>query len=105
MVEPSSGQDLLALFPRVSTVGVLVGITTEVVSSLLIGALTDMIIGTEVTFGAATGPKTTFGGAISGEKILPLRVILLVPTILLMSESSSLELISSAANPSYLIPW
>ena len=53
--------------------------------------LPDMIISTEVTFGAATGPKIAFRGAISGEKILPLRVILLVPAILLMSKSSSSE--------------
>ena len=32
-----------------------------------------------------TGPKIAFEGAISGEKILPLRVILLVLAILLMS--------------------
>ena len=57
---------------------VLVGITAGVVSSLPVGALADMIIGMEVTFGTTTGPKTAFGGAISGEKILTLRVILLI---------------------------
>ena len=95
----------LNTFPRVSAVGVLVGITAGVMSSLSIGALADMIIGTEVNFGAAMGPKTAFGGAISGEKILPLRVILLVLAILLMSEYSTSELIFSAANPSCLMPW
>ena len=50
--------------------------------------------GTEVIFVTATGPTTAFGGEISGEKILPLRVILLVPVILLMSELSSLKLSS-----------
>ena len=82
----------------------LVGISAGVVSFFSSGALAHMIIGTEVTFGAATGPKIAFGGAISGEKILPLRVILLVPAILLMSESSSSELISLAASPSCRCP-
>ena len=61
--------------------------TAGVVLSSSIGALTKMIIGTEVTFGAAMGPKTAFGGTISGENIPPLQVILLVSAILLMSES------------------
>ena len=64
---------------------------TGVVMASSIGARTEIIMGTEVTFGEATGmitgPETAFGGAVSREKILPLRVILLVPAILLMSES------------------
>ena len=76
-----------------------------IVLSLSVGTLAGTIIGTEVIFGTATGPKTVVGGAISGEKILPLQVILLVPTIFLMSELSSSELSSSAVSSSYLIPW
>ena len=80
-----------------------------VVTALSIGVLAEMIMGVGVTFGAATriimGPETAFGGAISGEKILPLRVILLVPAILLMSESSSSEFISSAVDQSFLMTW
>ena len=83
--------------------------TAGVITASSIGALVEMIMGTEVTFGAATGmitgPETAFGGAISGEKILPLRVILLVPEILLTSKSSFSEFISSAADQSCLIPW
>ena len=52
---------------------------TGVVTASSIGAFAEMIMGTEVTFGAATGMITgleiAFGGTISGEKILPLRVI------------------------------
>ena len=66
---------------------------TGVVMASSIGALAEMIMGTEVTFGATTGmitgPENAFGGEIFGEKILSLRVILLVPAILLMSKSSS----------------
>ena len=83
--------------------------TTGVVTASSIGALAEMIMGMEVTFRAAmgmiTGPETAFGGAISGEKILPLRVILLVPAMLLMSELTFSELESSATDQSYLIPW
>ena len=91
------------LFPLFSVVEVLVEI--GIVLSLSVSTLAGIITGAEVIFGMATGPKTAFGGATSRENILPLRVILLVPEILLMSESSSSELTSSAANPSYLIPW
>ena len=76
-----------------------------IVLSLSVGTLAGTITGVEVIFGTVTGPKTAIGGAISGEKILPLRVILLVPTILLMSELSSLELSSSAVSLICLIPW
>ena len=40
----------------------MVGMATGVVTASSIGALAEMIIGTKVTFGAATGPKTAFGG-------------------------------------------
>ena len=53
-----------------------------------------MFTGAGITLGAVEGPKITFGGAISGEKILPLRVILLVPAMFQMSEVSSSELSS-----------
>ena len=76
-----------------------------VVTTSSIGALAEMIMGTKVTFGAATGPKNAFRGAIYGEKILPLRVILLVLAILLMSELNLSELESSVAAQSCLIPW
>ena len=81
----------------------------RVVTALSIGLLAEMIMGVGVTFGASTGmitgPETAFRGAIYGEKILPLRVILLVPTILLTSESSFSKFISSVAGQSCLIPW
>ena len=83
---------------------------TGVVTTLSVGVLLEMIVGLGTTFGGATAgmiavPKTSFGGAISGEKILPLRVILLVPAILLISESSSSEFISLVAGQSCLVPW
>ena len=82
---------------------------TGVVTTLSIGLLAEMIMGVRVTFrvatGITTGPETAFGGAIIGEKILPLRVTLLVPTILPMSESSFSEFISSEAGQSCLMPW
>ena len=83
---------------------------TWVVTTLSIGVLLEMIIGLGTTFGGATigmitGLETAFGGAISGEKILPLRVFLLVPAMLLMSELTFLELESSTAGQSCLIPW
>ena len=53
------------------------------------GVLADMLTGTGVTLGVAEGPKISFGGVISGDKILPLRVILLVPAMFPMSEVSS----------------
>ena len=56
-----------------------------IVLSMLVGTLAGTITGTDVIFGMATGPEIAFGGAISGEKILPLRVIFLVPAMLLMS--------------------
>ena len=56
-----------------------------------------------VTLGVAEGPKIAFGGEISGEKILPLRVILLVPAMFPMSEVSSSELFS--VDSICLIPW
>ena len=64
---------------------------TGVVTALLVGVLAEMIVGSGIAFGGATAgmitsPETAFGGAISGENILPLRVIFLVPAILLMSE-------------------
>ena len=58
---------------------------TWIVTALLAGVFAEMIVGLGITFGGEittgmiTGPETTFRGAISGEKILPLRVILLVP--------------------------
>ena len=79
----------------------MVMIETSSIGTGEIGVLTEMIMGMGVTFGAATrmitGPEIAFGGEISGEKILPLRVILLVPAILLTSESSFSEFISSVA--------
>ena len=59
----------------------MVGITIGVASSLLVGTLAGVITGTNVILGTATGPETAFGGEISGEKILPLWIILLVPTM------------------------
>ena len=84
------------LLPRVSVnsaAGVSVGMITGVVTALLVGVLVGMIIGLGtafggVTIGMITGPETAFGGAISGENILLLRVILLVPAILLISGSA-----------------
>ena len=80
-----------------------------IVIDLSIGVLAEMIMGVGVTFGIATGMITgqemAFGGAISGENILPLRVILLVLAVLLMSKSSSLEFISSETDQSCLMPW
>ena len=64
------------------------GTTLGVTISSIIGLHTDILTGT----GSLKGPKTSLGGAISGEKILPLRVILLVPVILPMSGVSSSEL-------------
>ena len=58
-------------FPLFSAVEVGIGI----VLSLLEGTFAGTITSTNVIFGTATGPKTAFEGAISGEKILPLRVI------------------------------
>ena len=93
-------------FPRFSVnlvAGVLVGMITWIVIALLVRVLVDTIVGLGIAFGGETigritGPKTAFGGAISGEKIMPLRVILLVPAILLMSELTFSELESSAAD-------
>ena len=70
-----------------------------------------MIVKLGITFGGATttgmitGLETAFGGAISGEKTLPLRVILLIPAILLISESTFSELESSIAGQSCLTLW
>ena len=50
------------LFPRVSEVEVLVGIIAGVMSSLPIGALADMIIGMEVTFGTTRVQKMLLEG-------------------------------------------
>ena len=89
----------------------LVGVIARIVTSLSVGVLTEMIVGLGTSFGGATttrmvtGPETAFGGAIFGENILPLRVILLVPAILLISELSFSELVSSAAGQPCLIPW
>ena len=51
-------------------------VITGIVTVLSTGVLAEMIVGLGITFGAATwiitGPETTFGGAMSGEKILPL---------------------------------
>ena len=69
-----------------------------------------MIVGIEIAFGGETttgmitGPEIAFGGAISGENILPLRVILLVPTMLLISESTFSDLEFAATGQSCLIP-
>ena len=83
---------------------------TGVVTALSVGVLVEMIVGLGIAFGGVTtgmitGPKNDFGGEISGEKILPLQVILLVPAILLTSESTFLELESSVPGQSCLIPW
>ena len=94
-----------------SAVGMSVGVITGVVSALLVGILVEMIVGLEIAFGGATttgmimDPETAFGGAIPGENILPLRVILLVPAILLISELTFSELESSVAGQSCLTPW
>ena len=72
------------------------GITTGVVISSRIGVLADMFTGVEITLGVAEGPRIAFGGAIFGEKILPLWVTFLVLEMLLMLELSSSELSSSA---------
>ena len=72
------------------------GTTSGVTTSSIIGVIADMFTGTGVTLGEAEGPKISFGGAISREKILPLRVIFLVPAMFPMSEvssSNSLQLI------------
>ena len=64
---------------------------SQIVTALSVGVLVEIMVGLGTTFGGATttgmitGPETAFGGAISGENILPLRVILLVPAILLIS--------------------
>ena len=74
------------------------GVIAGVVTALSVGVLAEMIVGLGIAFGGAittgmiTGPETAFRGAISGENILPLRVILLVPAILLISESTFSEL-------------
>ena len=90
--------------------GVSVRMIIWVVTTLSIGVLLEINVGPGTTFGGTkagmiTGPETAFGGAISGEKILPLQVILLVPAMLLMSELTFSELESSAADQSCLIPW
>ena len=65
-----------------------------------------MIAGLGIAFGGAkttgmiTGPEIAFGGEISREKTLPLRVILLVPAMLLISESTFSELESLEAGQS-----
>ena len=101
------------LLPRVSVdsaAGMSVGVITVVVTALLVGVLAEMIIGLGTAFGGATttrmmtGPETAFRGAISRENILPLRVILLVPAILLILDSIFSELESSVAGQSCLIP-
>ena len=84
-------------FPQVSVnseAGVSIGVITRVVIVFSVGVLVEMIVGLGISFGGATttgmitGPEITFGGAISGEKTLPLLVILLVPVMLLISEST-----------------
>ena len=62
-----------------------------------------MLTDTGVTLGATEGPKIAFGGAISGEKILPLWVILLGPAMFPMLEVSSSEL--SSFDSIFLTPW
>ena len=74
-------------------------------TSYRIGVLADMFTGVEITLGAAEGPKIAFGGAISGEKILPLRVTFLVLAMLLMSELYYSKLSSSAVCSICLTPW
>ena len=100
--------------PRVtvdSAAGMSVGVITGIITVLSIGVLAEMIVGLGITFGGATttrmimGPETAFGRAIYGENILPLQVILLVPAILLILESSFSELESSAVGQSCLISW
>ena len=73
--------------------------------ALSIGVLAEINVGLGTAFGGTatgmiTGPETAFRGVISGEKILPLRVILLVPAMLLMSELTFSELESLAAGQS-----
>ena len=86
-----------------SAAGMSVRVIEGVVTALSVGVLAEMIVGLGIGFGGATtirmitGPETAFGVAISGENILPLWVILLVPTILLISELPFSELESSAA--------
>ena len=73
--------------------------------SLLEGTLAGTVTGVGVIFGMAAGPKTAVGGAISGEKILALRVTLLVPAMLPTSGLSSSELSSFAICLICLTPW
>ena len=94
-----------------STAEMSVGVISGILTSFSVGALVEMIVGLGIAFGGATttrmitGPETAFGGEIYGENILPLRVILLVPAILLISESTFSELESSTTGQSCLIPW
>ena len=88
-----------------------VGVITGTATVLLTGVLAEVIAGLGIAFGGetttgmTTGPEIAFGGAIYGENTLPLWVILLVPVILLISDSSFSELESSVAVQSCLIPW
>ena len=73
--------------------------------SLLAGTFAGTVTGIGVIFGMTAGPKTAVGGAISGEKILSLRVTFLVPEMLPMSGVSSSELSSSAIYSICLTSW
>ena len=84
-----------------SAAGMSVRVITGIVIVFSVGVLAEMIVGLGIAFGGATttgmiiGPEIAFGGEISGENTLPLRVILLVLAILLISESTFSELESS----------
>ena len=67
------------------------GIASGASISSITGLHTDILTGT----GALEGLKTARGGEISGEKILPLRVILLVLAIFPISVVSSSEFSST----------
>ena len=102
MIEPSSRQAPLEhsfLFFSAAETGM------GIVLSLLVGTLAGTVTGIGVIFGMATGLKTVVGEAISGENILPLRVTLLVPAMLLMSGLSFSELSSSMVCTICLTPW
>ena len=79
--------------PLVSVAGIIVGLSMGVSLGMLVGAVEGIITGVAMVF-----------GEISGEKNLPLLVILLVPTILMMSGSLSFSVLSWIANRSYLTP-
>ena len=85
-------------FPRVSADSVMGG-STGVITGIAV-----VVLG-GTTSGMITGQITVFGGEISGENTLPLLVILLVPAILTMSESSFSAILSSMSSMSGFTPW